>query len=177
MKAVLCLWAREHLKGSPGPGSGLALLLKKLRRERKKKKRKKQHSPLCMCVYVCLAKSGKTGRLVLAETLEGSGAAVDAEERRKSGFASSLPDVPAAATGPRRPQQVRPRERRDDHAGEESRSWGITKEGFQLRIFFLRVEWSSLYLHPSTGLLPGQHLSRAPSRRDTGQNASLTWPA
>lgn len=29
MKAVLCLWAREHLKGRPGPGSGLAWLLKK----------------------------------------------------------------------------------------------------------------------------------------------------
>lgn len=61
-----------------------------------------------MCVYVCLAKSGKTGRLVLAETLSGSGAAVDAEERRKKGFASCLPDVPAAETGPRRPRQVRP---------------------------------------------------------------------
>lgn len=57
MKAVLCLWAREHLKGRPGPGSGLARLLKKKRR------RKTQHSLLCMCVYVCLAKSGKTGRL------------------------------------------------------------------------------------------------------------------
>lgn len=35
-----------------------------------------------MCVYVCLAKSGKTGRLVLAEALGGSGAVAEAEERR-----------------------------------------------------------------------------------------------
>lgn len=36
-----------------------------------------------MCVYVCLATSGKTGQLVLAETLEGSDAVVEAEERGK----------------------------------------------------------------------------------------------
>lgn len=57
MKAVLCLWAREHLKGRPGPGSGLARLLKK--------KTKKHNTLLCVCacMCVCLAKSGKTGRL------------------------------------------------------------------------------------------------------------------
>lgn len=49
MKAVLCLWAREHLKGRPGPGSGLAWLLEK----------KTQHSALCMCVYVYVCVFGK----------------------------------------------------------------------------------------------------------------------
>lgn len=52
MKAVLCLWAREHLKGRPGPGSGLARLLEK--KKERKKRRKTQHSPLCMCVLVCV---------------------------------------------------------------------------------------------------------------------------
>lgn len=49
MKAVLCLWAREHLKGRLGPGSGLARLLEK---KRQKNKKNPQHSPLCMWVCV-----------------------------------------------------------------------------------------------------------------------------
>lgn len=88
-----------------------------------------------MCVYVCLAKSGKTGRLVLAEALWGSGAVVDAEERRKSGFTAFLPDVLAKAGGSR---QVRPPGRRDDDAGEESPA-RITGQEAQIRIFLLRV--------------------------------------
>lgn len=119
MKAVLCLWAREHLKGRPGPGSGLALLLKKLRR----KKKKKQHSPLCMCACMCVwQRAAKPdGRDTLRIR---SGAVVDAEERPKRGFASPLPDVPAAPAGPRQPRQVRPAERSDKDAEEESRPCG-----------------------------------------------------
>lgn len=46
MKAVLCLWAREHLKGRPGPGSGLARLLEK--------KNPTTLSSVCARVYVCV---------------------------------------------------------------------------------------------------------------------------
>lgn len=77
MKAVLCLWAREHLKGRLGPGSGLARLLKK---------KKTQHSPLyvrvCVCVWQRAAKQDGGARLLLAETLRGTDRVVDAEERR-----------------------------------------------------------------------------------------------
>lgn len=82
MKAVLCLWAREHLKGRPGPGSGLARLLKK------KKQKKKHNTLLCVCACVCLcvwqraAKQDGCARLLLAETLRGTDRVVDAEERR-----------------------------------------------------------------------------------------------
>lgn len=51
MKAVLCLWAREHLKGRPGPGSGLARLLEKKKEEKKKKP---YNTLLCACVCVCV---------------------------------------------------------------------------------------------------------------------------
>lgn len=49
MKAVLCLWAREHLKGRLGPGSGLARLLGK-----KKKKKKTHNTLLCVCECMCV---------------------------------------------------------------------------------------------------------------------------
>lgn len=52
MKAVLCLWAREHLKGRPGPGSGLARLLKK-------KNKKKNTTLSSVYVRVCVCVFGK----------------------------------------------------------------------------------------------------------------------
>lgn len=59
MKAVLCLWDREHLKGRPGPGSGLARLLKKKRKHNTLAHTEESCGLLCMCVFVCLAKSSK----------------------------------------------------------------------------------------------------------------------
>lgn len=83
MKAVLCLWAREHLKGRPGPGSGLARLLEE------KKNKKKQNTTLssvfvrvCVCVWQRAVKQDGCARLLLAETLRGTDRVVDAEERR-----------------------------------------------------------------------------------------------
>lgn len=56
MKAVLCLWAREHLKGRPGPGSGFALLERRRRRRRKREREsKKKKKPTTLSSVYALA--------------------------------------------------------------------------------------------------------------------------
>lgn len=70
MKAVLCLWAREHLKGRPGPGSGLARLLKK--KQKKNTTLSSVYVRVCLCVWQRAAKQDGCARLLLAETLRGT---------------------------------------------------------------------------------------------------------
>lgn len=50
MKAVLCLWAREHLKGRLGSSSGLDVEKRK-KGEEEEKKTKLSPVHVCVCVF------------------------------------------------------------------------------------------------------------------------------
>lgn len=69
MKAVLCLWAREHLKGRLGSGSGLDVEKRKKGEEEEKKNKTLPCACVCMCVWQRAAKQDGCAQLLLAETL------------------------------------------------------------------------------------------------------------
>lgn len=181
MKAVLCLWAREHLKGRLGSGSGLAReKRKKGEEEEEGKKNPKQNSPLCMCVYVCLAKSGKTGRLCSAtagrDTLRNRHSCRCWGERKGERTLSSTSDhlftcCPCDAGGPDQPQRPECTAAEDEDAQKMKsscwRSRRVWEEDFSSLLS--SSAWAcrsrtpdcrrtlGLYLH---GLLPGWPLGR-----------------
>lgn len=127
MKAVLCLWAREHLKGRLGPGSGLALLLKK--------GKKKETTLSSVHVRVCVfgkERQNRTDRL---------GRDTEDQSRMPRGDGRTSPTPHLSS-----PQwQVGPPSRYDHRrgAGKVQRGRAVPAGGaegeFQLRIFFLCV--------------------------------------
>lgn len=152
MKAVLCLWAREHLKGRPGPGSGLALLerrRRRRRRERERESRKKAYNTLlCVCACVCVwqraaqkkrERKEETGRLYPArlgrEQTELSGATRD--EGWKNWFSparcwgSLLPSGCAAGGKPgRHDAPCRMESMRDTNEGRKTEDYEEQEEDF-----------------------------------------------
>lgn len=140
MKAVLCLWAREHLKGRPGPGSGLALLLKKLRR-----KKKRNNTLLCVCACMCVwQRAAKQDSQSWQRHSKDQTQSWKLRREEKTASPPSHLTAPAGTTGG---QASLPEPPRKDFSPGFSSSTSVW-------------EWRSLYLQPSAGLLPGRHLSR-----------------